>query len=291
MGCGSSKPSEDHRPVSAPKKVWEEGVKVKQIKTQGFAPFSHSPGAPQTDERQSRENCIPSIEGSNAKVSMRDNPEELEEELGSLPGAIPESSPSPDERKGRENSDFLINGLTHKPQPLENQERQKSSEILEELITQGIIQSHSKVFKNGESYDVMMNLTETPLRKPPARLKKLKKEEFKVLTMKDLEEKMQAVEERRKSKEEEIRKRLRGKRHLPPAHQVNSTAQDRARDEASLTKGLDSALESTGQQEGKPLKRRKSQSDTNSVDTHDYYASAGFVVESDLYYNQADDIF
>lgn len=43
-----------------------------------------------------------------------------------------------------------------------------------------------------------MNPTETPLRKPPARLKKLKKEEFKVLTMKDLEEKMQAVEERRK---------------------------------------------------------------------------------------------
>lgn len=46
MGCGSSKPSENHRPVSAPKKVWEEGVKVKQIKTQGFAPFSHSWGDP-----------------------------------------------------------------------------------------------------------------------------------------------------------------------------------------------------------------------------------------------------
>lgn len=42
-------------------------------------------------------------------------------------------------------------------------------------------------------------MTEKPLRKPPARLKKLKiKKEGKDFTMKDLEEKMQAVEERRK---------------------------------------------------------------------------------------------
>lgn len=51
--------------------------------------------------------------------------------------------------------DLVISGLMHKPQPLENQERQTSSDILEELIVQGIIQSHSKVFRNGESYDVM----------------------------------------------------------------------------------------------------------------------------------------
>lgn len=48
-----------------------------------------------------------------------------------------------------------MDGSIHKPQPLKTQERQKSSDILEELIVQGIIQSHSKVFKNGESYDVM----------------------------------------------------------------------------------------------------------------------------------------
>lgn len=50
--------------------------------------------------------------------------------------------------------DLVISGLIHKPQPLENREQQKSSGILEELIVQGIIQSHSKVFRNGESYDV-----------------------------------------------------------------------------------------------------------------------------------------
>lgn len=51
--------------------------------------------------------------------------------------------------------DLLTNGSIHKPQSLENRERQKSSDILEELIVQGIIQSHSRVSRNGESYDVM----------------------------------------------------------------------------------------------------------------------------------------
>lgn len=42
-------------------------------------------------------------------------------------------------------------------------------------------------------------MTEKPLRKPPARLKKLKiKKEVTDFTMKDIEEKMQAVAERRK---------------------------------------------------------------------------------------------
>lgn len=51
--------------------------------------------------------------------------------------------------------DPVANGLTNKPQLLESWERPKSSDILEELIVQGIIQSRSKVFRNGESYDVM----------------------------------------------------------------------------------------------------------------------------------------
>jgi hypothetical protein len=49
----------------------------------------------------------------------------------------------------------VTNGLINKTKPLETQERQKSSDILEELIVQGIIQSQSKVFRTGESYDVM----------------------------------------------------------------------------------------------------------------------------------------
>ncbi|XP_055988612.1 stathmin domain-containing protein 1 [Sorex fumeus] len=269
MGCGPSQPSEDRRRIPAPKKVWEEGVK---------ADVSHS-----------GENCRPPTEGACTKDPAV-SPEGLGKELGSLPGTIPESSPLPSERNGRVNSDLVPGGLIHKPQTLENRERQKSADILEELIIQGIIQSHSKVFKNGESYDVTVTTTDTPLRKPPARLKKLKTKKEEVLTMKDLEEKMQAVEERRKSKEEEIRKRLRSERHLPPAHHSNSATQNRARDTASFTKGQDSVLGPNGQQEGKPSKRKKSQSDTTSMDRSGY-EGVGFMVESDQSYNQPDDVF
>lgn len=46
---------------------------------------------------------------------------------------------------------------------------------------------------------LQVNATEKPLKKPPARLKKLKvKKEVKDFTMKDVEAKMQAAEERRK---------------------------------------------------------------------------------------------
>lgn len=46
---------------------------------------------------------------------------------------------------------------------------------------------------------LQVHVTEKPLRKPPARLKKLKiKKEVTDFTMKYIEEKMQAVEERRK---------------------------------------------------------------------------------------------
>jgi hypothetical protein len=47
-----------------------------------------------------------------------------------------------------------------------------------------------------------VDTTEKPLRKPPARLKKLKvKKEVKDFTIQDIEEKMQAAEERRKVRE------------------------------------------------------------------------------------------
>ncbi|GAB5571203.1 stathmin domain-containing protein 1 [Prionailurus iriomotensis] len=139
---------------------------------------------------------------------------EIQARLGSLPGTTTESPPFLSERNRGINSDLVTGGLIHNPQAPETRERQKSSDILEELIGQGIIQSHSKVLRNGESYDVMKwnkaNVTEWPLRKPPARLKKLQlKKEAKAFTTNDLEEKVRAEEMHKKTKEEEIRKRLR----------------------------------------------------------------------------------
>ncbi|KAG8510986.1 Stathmin domain-containing protein 1 [Galemys pyrenaicus] len=279
MGCGPSQPAEEQRRVPAPKKVWEEGFKADAGVT-----HSRQKGRPQSKA---------GLDGDTV-----DSPEGLgkQDQLGSLPGTIPESSPCLSESHGKVNSDLVTNGLIHKSQLLENRERQKSSDILEELIIQGIIQSHSKVFRNGESYDVMasnsVNPTETPLRKPPARLKKLQlKKEVKAFTMKDIEEKMQAAEERRKTKEE-IRKRLRSDRLLPPdPHPESPDSRAEIPFPEELNTVSSSTLEPPDPQEGKPLKRKKSRSEATSNERNYYGEGIGVVVESDVHYNQADDIF
>ncbi|XP_055120041.2 stathmin domain-containing protein 1 isoform X1 [Symphalangus syndactylus] len=238
------------------------------------------------------ENCSPQMEAALTKNTV-DIAEGLEQvQMGSLPGTISENSPSPSGKNRQVNSDLVTNGLINKPQPLDSRARQKSSDILEELIVQGIIQSHSKVFRNGESYDVTLTTTEKPLRKPPARLKKLKiKKQVKDFTMKDIEEKMEAAEERRKTKEEEIRKRLRSDRLLPSANHSDSAELGGA--EVAFAKGLQrvrpAGFELSNLKGGKPLKRKKSKSDATLIDRNESDESFG-VVESDMSYNQADDI-
>ncbi|XP_054448045.1 stathmin domain-containing protein 1 [Pteronotus mesoamericanus] len=275
MGCGPSQPAEERRFVPAPRRGWEEGFKAdvgvthsgENHRAQAEAALcTNSAGTPKGPDTQAQ--------------------------LESLPGTIPEGSPSPAGRN-RIHLDLANNGLIHKSQPPQNRERQKSSDILEELIVQGIIQSHSKVSRNGESFDVMVNMTEKPLRKPPARLKKLRiKKEVKDFTRKDLEEKMQAVAERRKMKEEEIRKRLRNDRPLPQVNLSDSGEPGGA--EVPFAKRLNPVgspvFEPSDLQGGKVLKRKKSKSDTTSNDRNYSYEDIG-VVESDMSYNQEDDIF
>lgn len=43
--------------------------------------------------------------------------------------------------------------------PKDSKERQKSSDIMEELLKQGIIQSHPRLVRNGEAYDIMASTT------------------------------------------------------------------------------------------------------------------------------------
>uniref|UniRef100_A0A2K5PHH5 Stathmin domain containing 1 n=1 Tax=Cebus imitator TaxID=2715852 RepID=A0A2K5PHH5_CEBIM len=273
MGCRPSQPAEDRRRGPTPRKD------ITGWKMLADVSVSHS-----------GENCSPQMEAALTKNTV-DIAEGLEQvQMGSFPGTILENSPSPSERNRQGNSDLVTNGLTNKPQPLEIPERQKSSDILEELIVQGIIQS--KVFRNGESYDVMVNMTEKPLRKPPARLKKLKiTKQEKDFTMKDIEEKMEAAEECRKSKEEEIRKRLQSDRLLPSTNHSDSAKLGGA--EAAFAKGLQrvrsAGFEPSDLQGGKPWKRKKSKSDATLIDRNDSDESFG-IVESDMSYNQADDI-
>ncbi|XP_066531826.1 stathmin domain-containing protein 1 [Hoplias malabaricus] len=99
-----------------------------------------------------------------------------------------------------------------------NQEcqRQESSEILEELLSQGIIPAQPKVTGSGEAYNLMLEDAGRQKRRPPPRLESLKiLKEQEVRKKEDIEEKMRQVEERRKVREEELRTRLRAKSARP----------------------------------------------------------------------------
>lgn len=95
------------------------------------------------------------------------------------------------------------------------------------------------------------------------------------------------------TKKEEIRKRLRSDRLLPTASPLDE-AEPPGKMEVPFTKGLPTvsapALEKSYTEEGEPLRRKKSESDVAQMNRN--YSSAGLeLVESDMYYNQEDNIF
>ncbi|XP_017278027.1 stathmin domain-containing protein 1 [Kryptolebias marmoratus] len=88
------------------------------------------------------------------------------------------------------------------------QERLKSSDILEELLSQGIIPVGEK--GSGAAYSIMLDAKEGDVRRPPARLESLKAKKAETLhSREDFDERMRRAEERRKVKEDERRRRLR----------------------------------------------------------------------------------
>ncbi|XP_018980191.1 stathmin domain-containing protein 1-like isoform X3 [Cyprinus carpio] len=81
----------------------------------------------------------------------------------------------------------------------QSEERPESSEILEQLLVQGIIPAQPRQGGSGEAYNIMMDDAEKPRRRPPARLESLKiRKEQEVTRKEDIEMKMRQVEERRK---------------------------------------------------------------------------------------------
>ncbi|XP_068948505.1 stathmin domain-containing protein 1 isoform X2 [Petaurus breviceps papuanus] len=233
-------------------------------------------------------------DGSARSEIIMDSRFELEDGvlMGSLPGTILENSPSLDKRNEEVNTEPIINGLIGTSQHLQSQERPKSSDILEELIIQGIIQSQSKVFRNGESYNVMVSMDEKPLRKPPARLEKLKtKRETNGFTIKNIEEKMKAADERRKVKGEEMKKRLRNDRPLPPI--VPSSMTGLSEDDTPFAKGFDAtAFHPSTMETGRQVKRKRSVGKGSMTSSEINQSNETFgVVESDVHYNTPDDVF
>ncbi|XP_027721512.1 stathmin domain-containing protein 1 [Vombatus ursinus] len=278
MGCGASKPVEEQRTVPEPKKGWEEGSEVDI--GESHIPVNVGPW-----------------DGSARSKSIMDNEFGLEDGvlMGSLPGTILENSPPLDKKNEEVKTEPMINGLIDTSQHFQSRERPKSSDILEELFIQGIMQSQSKVFRNGESYNVMVSTDEKPLMKPPARLEKLKtKRETNGFTIRNIDEKMKAADERRKVKSEEMKKRLRSERPLPPI--VPSSTAKLSEDDTPFAKGFDatgsSVFHPSAMETRRQVKRKKSIGKGNmaSSEINQSYEVFG-VVESDVHYNTPNDVF
>ncbi|XP_035612153.1 stathmin domain-containing protein 1 [Oncorhynchus keta] len=80
----------------------------------------------------------------------------------------------------------------------ESGERPRSSEILEQLLSQGII-AQPRERASGEAYNIMIDDRETPKRRPTPHLESLKvKRDQSVTSQVDMEERMRQAEEERK---------------------------------------------------------------------------------------------
>ncbi|XP_042290771.1 stathmin domain-containing protein 1 [Thunnus albacares] len=137
-------------------------------------------------------------------------------ELPTLPGAVP-TKPLPMTFVRENEADSVTQdagpGLLQQESTM--QERLKSSEILEELLNQGIIpvdQTTERGSGAGEAYDIMLDNREGVRRRPPARLESLKAKKPQHLpSREEIEEKIRLAEERRKLREDELKTRLRTK--------------------------------------------------------------------------------
>ncbi|XP_070702971.1 stathmin domain-containing protein 1 [Pempheris klunzingeri] len=124
-------------------------------------------------------------------------------EIPVLPGTVPRELPPLPTQDGLLQQESTV------------QERPKSSDILEELLNQGIIpvgQSRERGGRGGEAYSIMLDDREGVSRRPPARLESLKaKKALNLLSRDEIEERIRLAEERRKLREDELKTRLRSK--------------------------------------------------------------------------------
>nr|XP_033791056.1 stathmin domain-containing protein 1 [Geotrypetes seraphini] len=237
----------------------------------------------------------PSVrDGSALSKGTMDSGVGLEDEpaLGDVPGAVT-SMLSVRGSKNAVNAGSMLfgDGLNNKYGNLQERERQTSSDILKELMLQGIIQSETRFVRNGEAYDVMVETSEKPLRKPPVKLEKLKikKKKKTTLTREDIENKMKAAEERRKVKEEALKKRLRSERPFP-ASTLQSIDELRGEEWSLAEEGLEDAASTQPMTSERPLEGSKSAKE--ALQAHQE-TSSNFedideigALESDITYNR-----
>uniref|UniRef100_UPI0037E80BBF stathmin domain-containing protein 1 n=1 Tax=Semicossyphus pulcher TaxID=241346 RepID=UPI0037E80BBF len=133
-------------------------------------------------------------------------------DVSDLPGAVPRKLP-PLSRVGESETDrYTQDGSLQQESRV--QERRNSSDILGELLLQGIIpagQSRERGGGTGEAYSIMLGDSEGVMRRPPARLESLKEKAQNLPSREEIEEKMRLADERRKLKKDELKTRLRSK--------------------------------------------------------------------------------
>ncbi|KAJ1201023.1 hypothetical protein NDU88_004839 [Pleurodeles waltl] len=200
MGCSGSKVQVVEQPKDTHQSGWEE---------EGAERKGKNVNSEKNVVRTPRDGSALSKGTLDSGVGFEDEPIP-----GSVPETVVERLPSPRDRQNgllTERSLFGGGFTSHQGPP---QERAKSSDILEELMMQGIIQTQPKFVRNGEAFDVMVEGNRKPLKRPPIKLEKMKikKKKKKEITKEDIDNKIRAAEERRKTKEEELKKRLRTER-------------------------------------------------------------------------------
>ncbi|XP_041665578.1 stathmin domain-containing protein 1 [Cheilinus undulatus] len=134
-------------------------------------------------------------------------------ETSDLPGTVPRKLPPVTRVIESETDGIKQDGLLQEESAV--QERQNSSEILEELLLQGIIpagQSRERSSGAGEAFSIMLSDSEGVMRRPPARLESLRAKKAQNLpSREEIDEKMRLADERRRLKEEKLKTRLRYK--------------------------------------------------------------------------------
>uniref|UniRef100_A0AAY5ERC5 Stathmin domain containing 1 n=1 Tax=Electrophorus electricus TaxID=8005 RepID=A0AAY5ERC5_ELEEL len=122
-------------------------------------------------------------------------------------------------------------GLAHDTQ------RQESSVILEQLLSQGIIPAQPKVGGGGEAYNIILDDADRPMRRPPPRLESLRtRKEQEVTRKQDVDEKMRQVEERRKVQQKQIHKVLKKKNSPYHLHYILCVLFSSGTNERTITK-------------------------------------------------------
>ncbi|XP_032298396.1 stathmin domain-containing protein 1 isoform X2 [Coturnix japonica] len=95
-----------------------------------------------------------SQEGTAWTGGTLENRNKLEVSEGDFPEKSTEGFTPPEKRSNAQSTDALLtSGFISKSRPLQETERQKSSDILEELRMQGIIRSQSTTAGTGEAYE------------------------------------------------------------------------------------------------------------------------------------------